>query len=109
MNKYLVRPGIVALSPGEPEAARRWREERGPASRVAVERREAPAPFKLRGHAPSCQRRKGGPCQSARGPAAPGPRRLPALHPLVREGEGKMGKGDARRPKMQKPGRRSVG
>jgi hypothetical protein len=34
---------------------------------------------------------------------------FPALHVPRREGEGKRGKGDARRPKMQVTGRRSVG
>jgi hypothetical protein len=81
---------------------------RGPAGSAAVERREAPHPYVIGVHAPSPRRvaDRANPVRRALAEAPGASRRSMSL---VREGDGKRGKGDARRPKTRVPGRHSVG
>jgi hypothetical protein len=85
-----------------PRRGRTW-----PRRSAAVERREAPHPYVIGVHAPS-QRRVADRASVRRALAeAPGASRRSIS--LVREGDGKRGKGAPGRPKTRVPGLRSVG
>ena len=62
------------------------------------------APPIARGCARRIATARGGPSQGSPGCGSQRTRRLPALHFPCAQGRGKMGKGDARRPKIQVPG-----
>ena len=101
MNKLIrAEPKRCFERPGRRAKRRRRRGENvAPAEASQVERREAPHPYVIGVRAPS--------------QGSPG---VPRKHPgasrrsisLARKGEGKMGTGGARRPKIQRTGRRSV-
>ena len=71
--------------------------------RGMVERREAPHPYVTGVRAPS-QRRAAGRVMVRQGALADAPGASRRSISLVREGDGKRGKGDARRPKSKCPG-----
>ena len=84
------------------------REERGPVRSVAVERREAPHPYVTGVRAPS-PRRAADRVMVRQGAFADAPGASRRSISLACEGEGKRGKGCARRPKFKCPGGVSVG
>ena len=72
-----------------------------------VERREAPHPYVTGVRVP--RQARGGPRNRPQGTYVTGARRLPALHSLVFEGDGKRGKGGPGSPKSEVAGQHSVG
>src|SRR2546426_11422284 len=99
---------VARLRASEAKRRRRRGENVAPAEAPQVERREAPHPYVTGVRAPDRNGARRTLARFARG-ASQAPRRLPALHFPCVQGRRKMGKGDARRPKIEVPGRRSVG
>ena len=98
-------------APSEPRSRAERRCRRG--ENVApAERRRWSAGRRRTPTSLGCARRiataRGGPSQGSPGVRSQAPRRLPALHFPCVQGRRKKGKGDARRPKIKVPGRRSV-